>query len=267
MLRALAGTDVTPALDYFKNCAEPRAVASLERLARDSAPGRSLGAVEALVAQGKGARASLLRLAQTDSDAASSVFSAASSLLSLRPALRALSIARLGTGVRVDREIFEFLAQDRAPDALSALTAAAREPALSNGAFDALRLRGDPDSNAALLQLQRSSDPELACEASHGLLEQPDSRSLATISRAMSSLPVRQTVRALLSIGAPEGSRLLRALGSSDKAEERAAATRLLVEFGPSDAETLLRDMLRDASVRVRFESQSALRRLGVEGP
>ncbi|MFZ5896196.1 MAG: HEAT repeat domain-containing protein [Myxococcota bacterium] len=261
MLAELEGASVRRAVDYFKNCRDEHVIVALERVAARSAPELAGAAVEALLAQGAPAHASLLRLAASDSDAAESVFAQAGSVLTLRPSLRAACVTglHLGKGYCIG-----WLTGDRSAQARAALVSAASDPALRQAALAALNQRGDPASIAALAELGRGQDSAMACDARFTLLHDVDSRSHSTL--VALALPSRwlQTTEALLQIGAPEGTRALRALLRSPNERQRWRALHLLANFGPRDSDRILLGMQQDPSESLRAVATRVLEVLNV---
>ncbi|HEY3254738.1 MAG TPA: hypothetical protein VGJ91_12350 [Polyangiaceae bacterium] len=205
MLQALTSVEPTAAANYFLDCREPRALPALERLARSSAdaePRRA--AIDALFAQGASAEAALARLLRADDELCEALLEGQPATVRARRALRQASIERLRAGARTYGRVFELLQHDLSDEAREALVQAARDPASSASALNALVARGDSASLRALSALANDSDQDLSQRAACALVSQPDSRSRPFLVRANRANLKSEADAALLHINAPE---------------------------------------------------------------
>jgi hypothetical protein len=205
MLEKLAGPEALRGDTYFADTLEPKAVPRLEELARQSAGELQAAALTALVQQGPPGHARVERLA-FDEELGDAVLEAAKDVRGLRRTLRAASIERLRVGGLTSSAVFDYLARDLTDEAREALRQAAREPASSERALDALASRGDTASRRVLVELARDGNRELACLAQMKLLERPDSRAWEDIARVRAPGLVPAVRQALQSLNAPEAS-------------------------------------------------------------
>jgi len=203
MLDTIDGPDPAPALSYFIDCHEPRALPALTRLARSAAPDLSSVALDALLAQGAIAEPWITRLLREDLDLNDALLARPPHTLGALHALRATSIARLREGAVSTGPLFDFMERDLANETREALVLAARDPASAEAAVNALARRGDASSLAALSQLANDSDSSLSARAVCALASDPDSRSRLPLQRASRGKGQATAARALLHINAP----------------------------------------------------------------
>ncbi|HEY3666816.1 MAG TPA: HEAT repeat domain-containing protein [Polyangiaceae bacterium] len=203
MLDAINGPDPSPALGYFIDCHEPRALPTLARLARSAAPEINSVALDALLAQGMSAEAWITRLLREDLDLNDALLARPPHTLGALHALRSASIARLREGAVSTGPLFDFMERDLSNETREALVLAARDPASADSAVNALARRGDAPSLAALSQLANDSDRTLSARAVCALAADPDSRSRLPLQRASHGKGQAAVARALLHINAP----------------------------------------------------------------
>jgi len=203
MLHGLSEVEPLAATSYFLNCREPRALPALERLAKNGDSAQRRAAIDALLAQGASAEGAILRLLREDDELRDALLASQPMPPLARRALRRSSIERLRAGALTTGPIFEFLQRDLSSDAREALVQAARDPACSESALNALSARGDTGSLRALSALADDADQGLAQRAACALLSQPDSRSRPFLSRANRGNLQSDTAAALLRINAP----------------------------------------------------------------
>jgi hypothetical protein len=203
MLQALAEVEPTAAINYFLDCREPRALPALERLARSGDALQTRAAVDALFAQGTGAEGAILRLLREDDELSDALLEGQQATSLAHQALRRASVERLRAGALTLGSVFEFLQRDLSSDAREALVQAARDPASSETALNALSARGDSGSLRALDALANDADQLLAQRAACALLSQPDSRSRPFLLRSNRANLKSEAAAALVRINAP----------------------------------------------------------------
>jgi hypothetical protein len=203
MLDTIDGPDPGPALSYFVDCHEPRALPALARLARSAPLELSSVALDALLAQGASAEAWVTRLLREDVELNDALLARPPHTLGALHALRSASIARLREGAVSAGPLFDFMERDLTNETREALLLAARDPASADAAVNALARRGDAPSLAALSQLANDSDRSLSARAVCALASDPDSRSRLPLQRASHGKGQATVARALLHINAP----------------------------------------------------------------
>jgi HEAT repeat protein len=263
MLQELGGPAPESAVQYFSDCVEPRALPALEVLVRTSEAELREQAALALVAQGEAAQATLARLLSAELETADAVLSAAKGVLSLRPTLRAASIARLREGALTTGAVFDYLAEDLGLVALQALMEAARDEGSASSAISAIARRGDPPSLRALGALSRDENTEIATQALCAQFRNPDSRARPALLGAESDATREAVAAALLSIDAPEADGAVTRLTQSDDDGQRRTAAQLLGRFGSPSAERQLERLARDSDYGVAVSAVRALARTG----
>jgi hypothetical protein len=203
MLQALSNVEPSAAVGYFSNCREPRALPALERLAQRGDESLRRAAIDALFAQGASAEATILRLLREDDALCDAMLEGQPTTQVARQALRRVSIDRLRAGALTMGPVFDFLQRDLSNEGREALVQAARDPASSETALNALSARGDLGSLRALDALANDSEQSLAERAACALLSMPDSRSRPYLLRPHRANLKTEAAAALLRINAP----------------------------------------------------------------
>ncbi len=203
MVRALSEPDPYPAIGYFLDLHDPRALPALEGLAQNASAELSRQAIDALLAQGPSSEPAILGLLQKDSELFDRLLASPPHTLAALAAVRSASVARMRAGAVSGGPLFDFMEQDLSRETRDALIFAAHDPATTYAAVFALAGRADSASLSALAQLANDSDPELAAQAVCALVSDPDSRSRVPLQRTTRGTARAHAAHALLVINAP----------------------------------------------------------------
>lgn len=227
MLEQLQDAEPEPAVIYFADCADARAIPALERLARDSAADLRSSAITALFAQGDAGNAAVTRLLDENGELADAVLQSNLPTPAAHRAVLTASIARLRRGGFSSGPVFDFLGHDFSSEGLNALAAAAREEATASSAITALQTRGDAAALNVLARLANDANRTVSDNATCALVSAPDSRSRSYLLRLDEHMRSAVTT-ALADIDAPEAAGFLARLRLSANTDDREAALRLI---------------------------------------